>query len=141
MSSYETDRSHLTILAVFHYVMAGLSALGGCAGLLYVALGLMLFAGGMPDVPDSEDAMIGGAFLTILGLVILAFSWGWAFAMAYAGRCLTTHRKRMFCLVVAAVSCLGFPFGTILGVFTLVVLNRESVIQLFEGAGLETTPR
>ena len=35
-------------------------------------------------------------------------------------------------MVVAAVCCLGIPYGTVLGVFTLIVLSRRSVSSLFE---------
>jgi hypothetical protein len=33
--------------------------------------------------------------------------------------------------VVAGIECIVMPFGTVLGVFTLVVLSRESVKTLF----------
>jgi hypothetical protein len=36
---------------------------------------------------------------------------------------------------VAALSCAFMPFGTVLGVFTIVVLVRPSVKQLFESSG------
>jgi hypothetical protein len=32
------------------------------------------------------------------------------------------------------------PFGTVLGVFTLIVLTRESVKRRFEGGGTVPTP-
>jgi hypothetical protein len=32
---------------------------------------------------------------------------------------------------VAAISCICIPWGTILGVFTMVVLVRDSVVELF----------
>lgn len=32
---------------------------------------------------------------------------------------------------MAAILCMFIPFGTILGVFTLIVLSRESVRQLY----------
>ncbi len=38
-----------------------------------------------------------------------------------------------YCLVVAALECLFMPFGTILGVFTIVVLMRHPLKALFEG--------
>ncbi len=44
------------------------------------------------------------------------------------------HRRRLFCLVVAGVECAFMPFGTVLGVFTIAVLMRESVKELFEPA-------
>jgi hypothetical protein len=33
--------------------------------------------------------------------------------------------------VMAGVECIFAPFGTVLGVFTIIVLMRESVKQLF----------
>jgi len=34
-------------------------------------------------------------------------------------------------MVIAAIGCLEFPYGTALGVFSFIVLGRDSVIQLF----------
>jgi hypothetical protein len=36
-----------------------------------------------------------------------------------------------FCLVMAGVACMFMPFGTVLGVFTIIVLLRDSVKELF----------
>ena len=36
----------------------------------------------------------------------------------------------LYCLVVAAVECMLVPFGTVLGVLTIIVLNRPSVKAL-----------
>jgi hypothetical protein len=36
---------------------------------------------------------------------------------------------------MAAVACVFFPFGTVLGVFSIIVLTRESVKRLFDGSG------
>jgi hypothetical protein len=33
--------------------------------------------------------------------------------------------------LVACVECLSMPFGTVFGVFTILVLNRASVKELF----------
>jgi hypothetical protein len=35
-------------------------------------------------------------------------------------------------MVIAIITCLSVPLGTALGVFTLIVLARPSVKQLFE---------
>ena len=45
---------------------------------------------------------------------------------------LRQRKHRMFTMVVAGLICLQFPFGTILGVFTFVVLMRESVRESYE---------
>ena len=50
------------------------------------------------------------------------------------GRSLSRRKRYNFCLVMACVECLFMPFGTALGVFTIVVLNRPSVKQSFGAA-------
>ncbi len=62
-------------------------------------------------------------------------AFGWIFAMGassvilvvLAGRFIARRRHWTYCIVVAAVSCAFFPFGTVLGVFTILVLSREEV--------------
>jgi disulfide bond formation protein DsbB len=54
--------------------------------------------------------------------------------MAYAGRCLAQRRRYLLCMVVAGIACIFMPFGTALGVFTLVVLSRPAVKAAFETA-------
>jgi hypothetical protein len=39
--------------------------------------------------------------------------------------------SRLFSLIVAGFMCMFFPFGTALGVFTFIVLTRESVRRLY----------
>ena len=41
-------------------------------------------------------------------------------------------RHRTFSRVVAGLNCLHIPLGTVLGIFTSIVLGRESVGQLVE---------
>jgi hypothetical protein len=58
---------------------------------------------------------------------------GWIFAgfVITAGRFLAKRKHHTFCVVMGAVECIFMPFGTVLGVFTLIVLTRESVKHLF----------
>jgi hypothetical protein len=59
---------------------------------------------------------------------------GWTLAglLIYAGRCLARRTRRLFCLVAAGLGCLFFPLGTVLGVFTFIVLSRPTVRAVFE---------
>ena len=66
-----------------------------------------------------------------LGGCGMIFVWVIALLITLSGRRLLQHRSRTFCIIVAALMCLSIPFGTILGVFTLIVLSRPSVRQLF----------
>jgi hypothetical protein len=53
-----------------------------------------------------------------------------------AARSLRAKKSRLFTIGVAIVNCFWFPLGTALGVFTIIVLARESVQALYR----ETTP-
>src|SRR5438128_6559299 len=55
-----------------------------------------------------------------------------AVCILIAGRSLSRREGYSFALVIACIECLFIPFGTILGVFTIVVLSRESVKASFE---------
>jgi hypothetical protein len=56
---------------------------------------------------------------------------GLAAAKFRAAWCIKHRKSRVFCMVVAGVSCLEFPYGTALGVFSFIVLGSGSVVQLF----------
>ena len=79
---------------------------------------------------DPVAGFMGWFFVAFSGAFILA---GWAFAICLflAGRYLAQQRHYTFCLVMAGVACMFMPFGTVLGVFTIIVLVRESVKELF----------
>ena len=55
--------------------------------------------------------------------------------MAFAGGRLRRRKSRTYCLVAAGIACMFMPFGTVLGIFTIITLTKPSVIQLFEGHG------
>lgn len=129
------DEEHLRLLSIFHYVVAGLTALGGCFPFIHITIGLMIVTGKF-DGPGHDDApAVFGWLFVVFGLFIVAMMWTLATVMFLAGRRLSQRRSHLFCTIVAAVSCLWFPFGTVLGVFTLIVLSRPSVKQLFGVGG------
>jgi hypothetical protein len=125
------DREHLRLLAVFHYVVGGLAALFASIFLVHVFMGgLMTFR---PEALGSGEPAPGfiGVLFMVFGSAALILGWAFAGTLIYAGRCLLATRRYTFCLVVAAVACAFAPFGTVLGVFTILVLLRPSVKQLF----------
>jgi hypothetical protein len=50
----------------------------------------------------------------------------------FSGLFLLRRRHRMFSMVVAAINCLHIPIGTALGIFTFIVLGRDSVRKVYE---------
>jgi len=66
-------------------------------------------------------------FYVFMGVIILI---GFAVNLM-SGLFIRQRRHRIFSLVIAALDCLQIPFGTALGVFTIIVLSRESVRGLY----------
>ena len=126
------DLEHLRLLSVFHYVLAVLAGLCSLFPLLYLGFGLAILTGHFPD-GHSGDAMPGfmGWFMVLFGAAWLVCGLAFAICLWLSGRYLAQHRRYVFCLVMAAISCMFTPFGTVLGVFTIIVLMRPSVRELF----------
>jgi hypothetical protein len=126
------DIEHLRLLSIFHYVVGGLAALFACFALFHFFVGLAMTLGWFED-SDPVLPVMGILFMAFSGAFILA---GWTFAvlLIVAGRRLAGRRNYTFCLVMAAVACAFMPFGTVLGVFTIIVLMRPSVKESFEQA-------
>jgi hypothetical protein len=125
------DESHLKMLSIFHYVLAGGAALFSSMFLMHFVMGLAMLGGAFSEGKNPPPPAIGVLFMGIGGMAIL-LGWSFAACLIVAGRSLTQHKRHTFCLVVAALACLVCnPLGTVLGVFTIVVLLRPSVKALF----------
>jgi|GEM_PF-1627135 len=77
--------------------------------------------------PDAQvELELGfGLIIFLIGVAIL-------FAIILAGQSLARYENYRFCLLVAAFECLIVPLGTIIGIWTIIVLRRESVQALFQ---------
>mgnify|MGYP000166472252 CR=1 FL=1 len=63
--------------------------------------------------------------------MIMLTGWILAVCILLAGRFLARRTHYLYCLIMAGVECLFMPLGTVLGVFTIIVLDRDSVRQTF----------
>ncbi|HET9552527.1 MAG TPA: hypothetical protein VFP50_06120 [Anaeromyxobacteraceae bacterium] len=123
-------RDDLRILAIFHWVLAGLAAVGTAIPLLYVGMGVFFLHGKFDGQAPPPEFV--GWFMIVFGAAFATMALGYAALVAYAGRCLARTRHWTFVVVVAGLSCAFFPFGTVLGVFTIVVLSKPEVKALFQ---------
>jgi hypothetical protein len=128
------DREHLQLLAIFHYVVAGLGALCSFFPLLYTTIGVIfIFAARHGTAKPGEDLppeFLGWIF-AVLGSLLFLIGIAMAICILITGRSLALRKRYSFVFVMACIECLFIPFGTILGVFTIVVVSRESVRSLF----------
>ena len=133
----DRDTENLRLIAIFHYVVAGLAALFSLFPLIYTTIGaIFIFVARHGTSKSGEELppeflgwiFVGlGSFLFLLGIVMAIF-------VLIAGRCLSRRTGYSFALVMACIECLFVPFGTILGVFTIIALTRESMRSLFSAA-------
>lgn len=129
------DGEHVKLLAIFHFVFAGLAFVGiGFFGIHYAIMHTVF---SNPEMWKSQpQTMPPKAFLD-------AFVWFYLFMSVLlltglvlnvlSGFFLLQKRNRLFSLIIGGLNCLQIPFGTALGVFTILVLSRDSVRQLYAG--------
>ncbi|MBI3852172.1 MAG: hypothetical protein HY298_18095 [Verrucomicrobia bacterium] len=130
------DAEQLGLLSIFHYVVGGMMALFACIPILHITIGILMivspaFWGSHGNAPPP----FLGWFFVILGGVFVLIGWSVAALVICSGRNLSRRKHYLYCLVVAGVSCMFIPFGTVLGVFTIIVLLRPTVKELFQETG------
>ncbi len=124
------NEQHLRLLAIFHYVVAGLTALIALFPLIHFAVGWFLIHAPPPSQGEPPPAFVGWIFMGFgAGFFLLGESF--AACVVAAGRCIRSRTRYWFVFVMACLQCGFFPFGTVLGVFTIVVLSKPSVKQMF----------
>ena len=129
----KADDDHLKLLAVFHFVFAGLVLLGlAFLGAHYAIMSTVLD----PDFvvhqknanPPPEELFDMLLWFYLIGAMMITAQ---GVANLISGFYLRKKKHRIFSMIVAGVNCLQFPIGTTLGVFTFIVLVRDSVREAY----------
>jgi hypothetical protein len=124
------DEEHLRLLALFHYISGGMTlAFSLMFGLMMGFMGMMFAAMPMPETPHGKGPPVE-IFWVFAGFLALGMLLG--VLDIVAGRCISLRRARVFSLIVAIPGVIFIPYGTILSIFTLLVLDRGSVKKLYE---------
>lgn len=125
------DDEHLKMLSIFHYVIAGLALVGLLFLCLHFAIMTAVFS--TPQIWKSQNNQSGPPVQFLIPFFMFFYLFlGGVIAVAgvlnfLSARFLRQRKHRTFSLVTAALNCLHIPFGTVLGVFTFIVLSRPSV--------------
>jgi hypothetical protein len=129
----DQDVEHLRLLSIFHYVVGGVATLFACFPCIHLFVGIALASGALEPRPGEEPvSTFVGWILIAVATTIILIGWTLAMMVVVAGRFLARHTHYTYCFVMAAIECFFMPFGTVLGVFTIIVLIRPSVKALFQ---------
>jgi hypothetical protein len=125
------DTRHLDLLGTFHYIVAGILALFGLFPIFHLAMGIAIVTGSLDGARGGSPPIWFGLIFVFAALLTMLCMWALSAAVWIAGNRLKRHRNHTYCLVVASLECMFMPFGTVLGVFTIIVLTRPSMKALF----------
>jgi hypothetical protein len=136
------DAEHLKLLGILHFVVAGLTLVA--LGFLFLHWFFMHSILGNPEMwknqkggpPPEQFFAVFKWFYAFFGTCIVTCG----VTNAISGWAILKRRARIFSLIVAGFDCAFFPFGTCLGVFTLIVLLRDSVREVYEAEGPAVPP-
>lgn len=131
------DADHLRILSIFHFVVAGLAALVALFPTVHLLVGVGLVSGIFTDPQDPFPFALIGWFFIIFSSCWISCGLAFASCMALAGRFLRQRQRYTFCLMMAGLSCMFMPMGTVLGVVTIIFLTKPTVKALFQGPAVK----
>jgi hypothetical protein len=131
------DEEHIKLLSMFHYISGAITLFVSLIFLLQFFLFSFIFDEVMTSLMDI--ALVGNydfdpeLFSLFIYLWIVLFSLFFAFGLAqiFSGKFLKAKEHRIFSFIIAFINILFFPYGTILGVMTIIVLSRSSVMELY----------
>jgi hypothetical protein len=118
----QPNEDYLKILSICHYILGIVMLCFSSFSLLYIFVGAMM----MKQAKSDEERMIGIIFIIISACVALV-SYTIDILMIAAGYYLSRRKKHKFCLIVSCMELIIVPFGTVLGVFTLIVLLKPEI--------------
>ena len=121
----------LRVLSIAYYVYAGFSILAGIAVLVvFELLWRPNLQGSGKDAQEMSRMcavmwpIFGFTFVLIAAKAVLCL---------VAARAIARRRRRTLCLVNGCISLVDMPIGTVIGIFTLILLNDPATRAEFDG--------
>ena len=120
------DKEHLKLLSKFHYLLGMIIAMFSSFFMLHIASGMrILFVrGSKHPVRTFAGFIVLPGFMTLCGMAL-------AMCIIIGGYKFAHYRSRTYCLVVAGLECMLIPFSTVLGIISIITLEKDSVKKLF----------
>ena len=118
-------KDHVKVIGILWVVFGAF-----CLGLAFFAL---LFFFGVAQIPNVEDVSPG--ILRLIGIIASSFLGLIAFPQIIGGLGLVRHKEwaRILVLVLSFLSLVHVPFGTALGIYSMIILFNPETVRLFQG--------
>ena len=122
----------LRLLSIFHYILGVMTALCAFFPIIYLVMGVFMIVTPVEFLQSNPEKtqFLGwlfvclSSFLMLLGISI-------AVTQLLTARFISKRTNFHFCFFVSAFECLFIPFGTILGVFSILVLGKRATKNYF----------
>jgi hypothetical protein len=114
-------QTHLTVIGAIYTAL-------GAIGLLIAAIAVVAIAGGGMISGESEAITVTSTVSVFVGLLLLIPSV--PFVIGGVGLLRGAPWARIVVLVLGCLCLLAIPFGTILGIYTLLTLSKPEAAEL-----------
>lgn len=136
MSGTNTSSQNLELITIFHYVVSAVIFLKGMTAFMFMGIGAIAMVTVMqqegPDPPAAAAMGLIGIIFFVIPIFFSAVTATIGTAVLIAGRRIAKRTHLTYCQIIAGLECLCFPYGTVLGVFTLIALTRDDIKTQFQ---------
>lgn len=125
-----TQKNNLETFRILHLVTAVLYVLGAIFMMTFFLFFFNIFgkmAGHQPEVPAEMFSMFNGIFI-VIGLSILII----AILNFLTAKYLKEGKNKTFIIITSVINCFSGILGILLGVFTIIEVNKDYAMQLFD---------
>jgi len=132
------DNERLKWLSLFHYISGAMTIVFSSFFIIYlIFIGFIAFN---PDIVNHENLEESENALKFMKIFFSIFAFFVVLGIIYgiceivSGTYIKKRKNRIFSLIVAIPRIMFFPYGTLLSIFTLMMLERTSVKEQYEKA-------
>lgn len=122
------ENHNLNVFKVLFLIKGIFTLLVSFFPLLYVFMGMFIFNN---EFQDHDHFGITGMVFMLVGSAIFLFILAMGILTILAGKYIGERRRYDFIFVIAILNCLTGILGILLGIFTIIELNKPQVKQLF----------
>ncbi|MUP45992.1 hypothetical protein E0K83_09580 [Gramella sp. BOM4] len=124
----QPQNNNLHVFRILFIIKGILSLLLSLLPVIYFFIGTWMLTS---QVQTDQHAGLAGGIMMVVGGFIFLFLLALGIVTILAGKYIGEHKRYTFVLVVAILNCLTGILGILLGIFSIIELNKPEVKELF----------